>query len=125
MKLNNLRRQKGISGIGWLMIASIFGFFLLTFFNVFPMYYESYKIQSVLRTIQEDPSIDVKSKRAIWDRMRKSFDIDNISSIKAEHVKMSRKDGQTTIAINYEARAPFIANLYLVGQFNQTVVIDR
>lgn len=125
MNLNNLSRQKGISGVGWLLIASIFGFFLLTFFKVFPMYYESYKIEAVLKTIQEDPSVDAKSKRAIWDKMQKTFYIDNITSIKAEHVKMSRKDGKTTIAINYEARAPYFANLYLVGKFNQTVVIDR
>ncbi|MCP4432318.1 MAG: DUF4845 domain-containing protein [Gammaproteobacteria bacterium] len=121
----NRSRQKGVSGVGWLVMASIFGFFLLTFFKVFPMYYESYKITGILNTIQEDPSIDVKSKRAIWDKMQKTFYIDNIDSIKAEHVKMSRKNSQTTISINYERRTPFVANLFLVGKFNQTIVIDR
>ena len=125
MNFISRRRQKGLSSVGWLLIASIAGFLVLTFFKVYPMYYESYKVSSILSSIQEDPSIDVKSKRAIWEKMEKRFYIDNIPTIKREHVKMSRKDGKTTITVNYEIRTPFIANLFLVGKFNQSVVIDR
>lgn len=125
MKQINQRRQQGLSSVGWLLIASIAGFFILTFFSVFPMYYESYKIGATLNSIQEDPSIDVKSRSAIWEKMQKSFYIDNVSSVKREDVKMTRKDGKTTITVSYEARAHFIANLTLVGSFDQTVVIDR
>ncbi|NNE62990.1 MAG: DUF4845 domain-containing protein [Gammaproteobacteria bacterium] len=125
MNLINRRRQQGISSVGWLLIASIAGFFILTLFKVYPMYYEHYKIISTLNAIQEDPSVDVKSKSAIWEKMNKRFFIDNVRTIKREHVKMSRKDGKTTVSVSYEARTPYIANLSLIGSFNKTVVIDR
>jgi len=94
-------------------------------FNVFPMYMENYQLQSVLVSIQEDPSIDAKSKRAIWDSMSKNLYINDVTSIKKENVKMSRKDGKTTIQVDYERRAPFVGNLDFVGVFSESIVIDR
>lgn len=125
MKLINRRRQKGLSGISWLVVACIFGLLLLTFFRVFPMFYENYQLKSVLTSIQEDPSIDVKSKRAIWDTMQRRFYINAVKTIKREHVKMTREDGKTTISVIYERRSPFLANLFIGGNFSETIVIDR
>ena len=125
MNLINQRRQQGISSPGWLLIASIAGFFILTFFKVYPMYYEHYKISATLNSIQQDPSVDVTSRSDIWDKIQKRLFIDNVQTIKREHVKMARKDGKTTITVSYEARTPYFGNLSLVGSFNQTVVIDR
>lgn len=125
MKLINRRRQKGLSGISWLVVACIFGLLLLTFFRVFPMFYENYQLKSVLTSIQEDPSIDVKSKRAIWDTMQRRFYINAVETIKREHVKMTREDGKTTISVIYERRSPFLANLFIGGNFSETIVIDR
>ena len=114
-----------MSSWGWLLIASIAGFFIMTLITIYPMYYEHYKISATLNAIQEDPSVDVKSRSAIWEKIKKRLFIDNVDIIKRENIKMSRKDGKTTITLSYEARAPYIANLSLVGTFNQTVVIDR
>ncbi len=125
MKLINRHRQKGLSGISWLVVGCIFGVLLLAFFRLFPIFYENYQLKSVLTSIQEDPSIDVKSKKAIWDTMQRRFYIDNVKTIKREHVKMSRKDGKTTINIKYESRSPFLANLFIGGSFSETIVIDR
>ena len=125
MKIINRHRQLGVSGVGWLIIGAFFALIITSLFNVYAMYYENYVIKSVLTSVQEDPSIDVKSKRAIWDSMNKKFYINGVSSIKREHAKMSRKDGKTTIAVNYERRASFIGNLDFVGAFSESVVIDR
>ncbi len=125
MKLINRHRQKGLSGIGWMALAGIFGLLMLTFFRVYPMFYENYQIKAILTSIQEDPSIDVKSKRAIWDTMQKRFYINEVRTIKREHVKMSRNNGKTTISVSYESRSPFLANLFIGGNFSESIVIDR
>lgn len=125
MKLNNRKRQKGLSAPGWLALIGIFGLIIVTGIKVFPMYYDSFKVASVLKGIQEDPSIDIKSKRAIWDSMRKRLSINQVLSVNRENVKMSRKDGKTTITVTYETRTPYIANLFIGGVFTETIVIDR
>ncbi len=89
------------------------------------MYYENFQIRSILNSIQEDPSIDVKSKRAIWSTLQNRFNIDDVDSIKREHVKLSRKNSKTTIKIDYERRKPLIANLFIGAKFSETLVIDR
>lgn len=125
MKLINRHRQQGVSGPAWLVIIGLFALIVTSLFNLYPMYYENYLLKSVLTSVQEDPSIDVKSKRAIWDSMNKKFYINGVNSIQRENVKMTRKDGKTTISVNYERRADFVANLNFVGVFSESVVIDR
>ncbi len=117
--------QRGMSTPGWIAVAGIFGYLLITFFRVFPMYYDHYKVTSVLEAIQQDQRIDSKSKRAIWASMNKRLAIQDVKSITRENVKISRKDGKTTVVVSYEIRADYIANLFIGGRFVETIVIDR
>ena len=119
------KRQQGLSTVGWIAVVGFFGLIILTFFKVFPMYYENFKIKSVLEAVQADTELDVKSKRAIWESLQKRMFINEIRSIKRENVEMTRKDGKTTITINYETRDDYIANLFIGGKFSESVVIDR
>jgi len=122
----NLRnRQNGMSSFGWIAIAGIFGFLVITFFKVFPMYYENFKLKSALEAVQNDMEIDSKSKRAIWDSLRKRLYINEVRSITREHVTMERKDGKTTVTISYELRDDYIGNLFIGGTFSESIVIDR
>ncbi|MCP4980974.1 MAG: DUF4845 domain-containing protein [Gammaproteobacteria bacterium] len=125
-RLTNLRhRQRGMSSFGWIAIAGIFGLLVITFFKVFPMYYENFKLKSVMEALQEDSSIDSKSKREIWTALQKRLYVDEIRSIKREHVKMERKDGKTTVTVNYETRDSYVGNLFIGGHFVESIVIDR
>jgi len=125
MMASRRHRQKGLSGTGWLLVMIIFGFLLVTFFKVFPMYYKNFQVKSVLNSLQEDVVLDVKSKRAIWEAMQKRLFINEVRNIKRENVKMSRKDGKTTVTVDYEIRDSYIGNLFIGAKFSESVVIDR
>ena len=51
--------------------------------------------------------------------------INEVRSIKREHVKIVRKDGKTTVTITYETKHPYIGDLFIGGNFSESVVIDR
>ena len=119
------RRQRGMSTAGWIVVVGVFGLLIITFFKVFPMYYENFKVRSALEALKNDQSIDVKSKRAIWESLQKRLFIDTVRSIKREDVDIQRKDGQTTVTITYETRDDYIGNLFIGGSFTESVVIDR
>lgn len=127
--MNNIKsvgyRQKGLSFVGWMALVAIFGFLILSFFKVFPIYNENLTIQSVLEGLEQDQKIDVTSKRAIWDTLYKRLAVNEIYSIKPEHVTIVRKNSQTTVTITYETRRPYIANLFIGGNFTESAVIDR
>ncbi len=123
--VNIRHRQEGLSFVGWMALVAIFGLLLLSFFKVFPIYNENFTIQAVLSGLAEDEKIDVKLKRAIWLSIQKRLAVNEIYSIKPEHVTIERKDGKTTVTITYESRQPYISNLFIGGSFTESVVINR
>ena len=118
-------QQKGVSAWGWLIIAAIFGFLLITFFRIFPMYYENYLVKTVLENMAQDESLDVKSRRAIWESLSKRLNIQEVRTIKREYVTMTRKDGKTTIRVKYETQSDLLGNLTIGARFDDSIVIDR
>jgi len=122
---NSRHRQKGISSVGWIAVVGIFGFLLITFFKVFPMYYDSYKVKSAMEALSLDTSVDAKSKREIWQSLNKRLYINEVKNITRENVTMERKDGKTTVTVSYEARDDYVGNLFIGGKFVESVVIDR
>lgn len=118
-------RQKGLSSVGWILVAAIFGLLLITFFKVFPMYYDNFQVRAALDGLVADNSIDPKSKREIWLSLQKRLYIDSVKSIKRENVAMERKDGKTTITVTYEARDEYVANMFIGAHFVEIAVIER
>ena len=122
-KLGN--RQKGMSTAGIIAVVGIFGFLVVGFFTVFPMYYDNFKLQSALEAVQGDTSVDPKSKQAIWGALKKRLYINEVRSITKNHVKMIRKDGKTTVTVSYEVRDAFVGNLFIGAKFEESIVIAR
>ncbi|CAD7850879.1 MAG: hypothetical protein [Olavius algarvensis Gamma 3 endosymbiont] len=126
IRISKLRhRQRGLSSLGWIAVAGFFGLLLISFFKVFPMYYDNFKVKTALEGVQSDNSIDPKSKRAIWDGLSKRLYINEVRSITRENVTMVRKDGETTITVTYETRDDYIANLFIGARFTESIVIER
>ena len=119
------RRQQGLSAVGWLLIVAIFGLLIVSFFKVFPMYYGNFKLKNALQSVAQDSEIDPKSKRAIWEGLSKRLFVDEVRGITREQVKMQRKDGRTTITVDYETRDSWVGNLYIVAKFSESIVIER
>ncbi len=119
------RSQRGLSTVGWIGVVAIFGLLVITFFKLFPMYYENFKVKNALRGVAQDAEVDAKSKRAIWESLQKRLFVDEVRSIKRENVTIERADNKTTVTITYETRDDYIGNLFIGGRFTESVVIDR
>lgn len=111
--------------MSWIILGGLFGLIVLTFFKVFPMYYENYKVKAVLQALRDDTDINPKSKQAIWESISKRLYIQDVRSVQREHLTATRKGGKTTVTISYETRDDYIANLFIGAKFTESVVIDR
>jgi hypothetical protein len=118
-------RQLGVSAPGWLVIASIFGFLLITFFKIFPMFYENIQLQAALSSVQQDQNVDPKSKKALWESLKKNMFIQEVRSIDRNNVEITRADGVTTITVMYETKDDYIGNLVIGAKFTETINIER
>jgi len=127
--MNKLARsrgsQQGISTAGWLIVIAIFGLLVVTFFKIFPFYYDNFRLKSSLEGVVQDTELDPKSKRAIWESLQKRLFINEVRSIKRENVSMQRKDGVTTVTVTYEVRDNYIGNLFIGARFSEQAVINR
>ncbi len=119
------QREKGLSFVGWMAVVAIFGLLILSFFKVFPIYNENFTIQSVLKGLAKAEKGDFKSKRAIWESLQKRLAVNEVYSITPENVTIQRKDGKTTITISYRTERPYIGDLFIGGNFTESVVTDR
>ena len=122
---NSRHQQKGMSSFGWIAVFGIFAILLIMFFKVFPMYYGNFQLKSALEGLQKDQQVDPKSKRAIWESLQKRLFINEVRSVQRENVTMVRKEGKTTVTIDYEVRDNYIGNLFIGAHFVESVVIDR
>lgn len=89
------------------------------------MYYGSYQVKTALEALTLDERVDSKSKREIWKSLQKRLLINEVRTIKREHVTMTRKDGKTTVTVDYEVRDSFIDALFIGGHFVHSAVIER
>ncbi len=118
-------RQKGLSSFGWIAVMGIFVVLLIGFFKVFPMYYDKFKVTTALESLQQDTTVDSKSKREIRASLQKRLYINEIRNIRREDIVMERKDGKTTVTVSWEAKDSFIGNLFIGANFVESIVIDR
>lgn len=121
----NRHSQKGLTTIGWILVIAIFGGIVLTGLKILPMYLDYFNVKSVVDSVANDPAIDPKSKRDLWDSISKRLRINSVRYIKREDVGFSRKEGVTTITVDYKVEKPYIAQLYLVAKFNYSAEIKR
>ena len=122
---NSKRRQRGMSSFGWIAVFGIFAILLIMFFKVFPMFYGNMQVKSSLEGLAQDTQVDPKSKKAIWNSLQKRLFINEVRTIQREHVKMERKDGKTTVTVDYEVRDSYIGPLFIGAHFVESIVIDR
>ena len=118
-------RQSGMTFFGVVLLLVVIAVIALTAVKIVPIYIENFSIKSVLTSIENDQRVDPKSKAAIWDSIKKRLYINEVRAIKREHVTMSRKNGKTTVTIEYESRRPYLGPLFIGGHFVETIVINR
>jgi len=121
----NSKSQQGMTTIGWIVVIAIFSSILLTGFKVLPFYLEFFQVQSVLESVAEDQSVDPKSKRELWEAIAKRLRVNQSTSVKREHLSFERKDGVTTITVDYRVEKPYIAQMFIGADFVYSVEINR
>lgn len=117
----NITKQSGMTGIGWLIVLGLIGFFALAAIRVAPIYMEGFKVRSALESLNKVPNITRKSNAEIVKDLFKTFSVDNITNVEREDVIISKEDGRLTVEVEYEARGKFMGNLDVVASFHEKV----
>lgn len=123
MKIANMR-QGGISATGFIIILVIIGFFTMIALKLIPVYFENFKIKSVLESLKDEPGIGDKTNIQIGNIIAHRFIIENIDRVKSDQVKIRRDRTKVLLDLEYEIRNDLVGNVDLVVSFKDRVEIE-
>ena len=118
-----LKRQRGASALGMLVIAMMvlaLGLFALKTGTV---YFENWTLKSLLREMETDPKLfrasPVKIKNSLMARIR----MNGIYHLTTKNVRIKRVEQNYQIKVKYSESKPLAGNMKVVMDFEETARI--
>lgn len=119
-------KQRGVTAVGWLIIIAIFGIFALAAMRLVPVYMESLKVSSVLRSMKSEHDGNRPTTTELRKSLQTRFNIESVNVIKPSDVKITPgPNGSYIVRARYEHKSPFLGNLGLVVSVDHRVEISR
>jgi Domain of unknown function (DUF4845) len=119
--MQSLKRQNGMTAIGWLIVLGLIGFFVLLTLRMLPSYLEYYKIVSSLDSLVNETGLD--SPAAIRRLLDRRFNISYVDVIQPTDVIIKPVGSNFQVIADYEARKHIFANVDVVMSFYKEVMV--
>ncbi|MEM1173451.1 MAG: DUF4845 domain-containing protein [Pseudomonadota bacterium] len=117
--------QRGMTTLGMLVLVSFIGLFVYAGLKVTPLYLNYFKVQGVVTGVQREFDGKAPTRAAIRSSIARRFDIESVSNIRANDVKVSAVGNGFEVAVDYKHETGFIGNLGFVITFDKTILIRR
>ena len=119
-------KQQGMTLIGFVIVLAIAGIFAYVGMKLVPMYTEFYSVKSAMKALAAEPGVAGYAPEKVRDLFSRKLYIDySDDNIKPQNIKLTRQGAGWKMEVNYEVRKPLIANLDVVGRFNQVEILGR
>ena len=119
------RRQAGVTTLGLIILVAFLGMFAFAAIRLTPVYLNYTKVVGVVNGVVEEFDGTGASRAAIRTSISRRFDIESVGEIRAKDVKITAVDGGFEVAAQYSHKAPFIANVSFVVDFDKRVLVRR
>ena len=120
----NIRKQNGLTLIGFVIVLSIVLLFAYTAMRLVPMYLEYYALIQAMEKLEDDPMAKTMSAQKIRQSIQMSLWASYASNnIQDQHIRISKKSDGVNVRVAYEVRKDFLGNVDLIGSFDRTVVL--
>jgi len=118
------RKQRGITLMGFILTATIAGFFALIGFKLFPAYSEYYGVVEGMKAVAAEPGSGKMDLTELQRALQKRFDVGYVDTVSAKAATLIKDQGPAKLNMNYEYRKPLLYNLDYVAKFDYTVTLD-
>ncbi|HEB97056.1 MAG TPA: DUF4845 domain-containing protein [Sedimenticola thiotaurini] len=119
--MNRIDRQRGMTGVGWLTVLALIGFFAMLILKLAPVYMEHYSVKTVLASLKEEPLITTRSVAEVRRLLKKRLTINGVYDMKKEAMKIKKEGGVMRVRIAYEVRKHMVGNVDVVISFDDQV----
>jgi len=120
-----MKYQRGIGTVGLLLVAALVLLNGTAAIKVLPAYFEFFKVRTVLSSFAETPVAVNGTRQEMMTALLKRMKIDDINTVKQNHIEIKLTRKMATILVNYEVRKNLFSNLDLAIAFNEKVEVER
>ena len=124
-KLGCRRHQAGMTTLGLIILVAFVGIFAFAALRLTPVYLNYMKVASVVSAAEQEFDGAGANSRMIRSYISNRFDVEMISEITANDVQIKKVNDGYQVAAVYAHKAPFIANISFVVDFDKTVLVRR
>ncbi len=118
-------RQAGMTTLGLIILVTFVGIFAFAGIRLTPVYLNYMKVAGVVSGIHTEFDGANATRAMIRNSILRRIDIESISEITARDVKVTKVDGGYEVAATYSHKAPFIANISFVVDFDKRTMVRR
>jgi hypothetical protein len=111
--------------LGLIILVTFVGLFAFAGIRLAPVYLNYMKVVGVIDGVGAEFDATGASRSAIRSSISRRFDIDAVSEITARDVTVTAVDGGFEVAAVYSHKAPFIANVSFVVDFDKRTLVRR
>lgn len=122
---NLRRRQRGMTTLGLIILVAFVGLIAFACIRLTPVYLNHMKVAGVVNGVLEEFDGQGATASAIRSSIARRFDIESVGEITARDIKVTKNSAGYEVAAVYSHKAPFIANISFVVDFDKRVTIRR
>ena len=120
-----MRRQRGVTMIGWIFLLVPLAICLYAGIRVVPEYLNYYKVVKAMKdtaaTLKSDDTITAGTVRTALQRR---FDVGYVDKPSVDEIVVVKGEKGWTMAADYEVTAPLFGNVHLLIAFKSTADIN-
>lgn len=114
-------RQQGMTGLGWLVVLALIGFFSLLIIKMAPIYMEHYSIKTVLASLEKEPLITKKSPAEVRKLINRRLKVNGVYDFNRDNIKITKSSGIMNVDVSYEVRKHMAGNVDVLVSFAEKV----
>ena len=117
--------QRGITTIGFLILAAFIGLFAFATIRLTPVYLNYLKVVGVVDGVFKEFDGQNASRGAIRTSISRRFSVESVSVIEARDVKVTPESNGFLVDATYSHTAPFIGNISFTVHFSKRELVRR
>jgi len=121
--MKNMKAQKGMTAIGWLLVLIIAGIAVLIGIKLVPVYITGYSMYSQMDKMEKNRKFIGMPLRQARKLVMDNFDISFVRAVQPEDVTITKTSDGLEINVAYEVVRPVLGNLSLLVVFDKTILI--
>lgn len=111
-----MRKQQGISFIGFIFIAVLIALAALVGFKVTPVYVEYFAVKKILNgTAMEAKESSPTETRRLFER---KLSADYVDAVQPADLEINKENGQIVLSVSYTRKIPLAYNVSLFFEFD-------